>query len=272
MPKVLLLLSLLLLTPFKPLPSVLAADYENRTAPIELQNTLTSTTQKKRESKTGEDNVNKVTFVTKAFPELSTTLLREAVNAWQEWKETGREDFLEAALFNVDSALSIDPDESEAWFLQGLFYGEMQNSQLAQERAVSSLIQCVDLEPEHGPCQLMLAQKLQGLGQFELAAAQYRFVMDKDPTMVNGMTLMGFAVSLVGADKAQVGVDFLEPLLEQSPDNGPARTTLAVLYKAQGKMVEAKAQLERITSEHLGSKAIQAHAQSLLQKWQKEAS
>ncbi len=206
----------------------------------------------------------------KAFPELSGFLFQQAVNDWNAWKKTNDVVLLKRALFNVDSAISIDGKESEYWFVQGMLYSELKGDRLAQERALASFIRCIELSPGHGRGQFMVAEKLQELGKFDLAIAQYKFLMDKDPVMVNGMNVTNLALCYLGAGKGDDGIADVQAMRKRYPRNADLRMALAVLLKAQGRRADAGDQLHQIIADKTVSEAKRENARRLAAQWKEE--
>lgn len=206
----------------------------------------------------------------KSFPELSGFLLRESLADWRLWRETEESLFLRRALLNVDSSLSIDAGESEAWFLQGMLYSELKGDRLAQERSLASFIRCIEINPQHGRGQFMTALKLQELGRFDLAAAQYRFIMEKDAAMVNGLNITNLALSYLGAGKGAAGIAYFRDMMKRYPDNTDLRTALAVLLKAGGRPEDARDELIFAITNVSTTEAKRDNARKLLEQWKSE--
>lgn len=206
----------------------------------------------------------------KSFPELSGFLLRESLADWRLWRETEESLLLRRALLNVDSSLSIDAGESEAWFLQGMLYSELKGDRLAQERALASFIRCIEINPEHGRGQFMTALKLRELGRFDLAAAQYRFIMDKDAAMVNGLNITNLALSYLGAGKGAAGIAYFQDMIKRYPGNADLRTALAVLLKAGWKPEDARNELIFVITDVSAAEAKRESARKLLEQWKSE--
>lgn len=206
----------------------------------------------------------------KIFPELSGFLLRQSLEDWRLWRETKDSMLLRRALLNVDSSLSIDAEESEAWFLQGMLYSELKGDRFAQERALASFLRCIEINPEHGRGQFMTAMKLQELKRFDLAAAQYRFIMDKDAAMVNGLNIINLALSYLGTGKGAAGISYFRDMIKRYPDNVDLRTALAVLLKAEGRSADARDELIFVITNVSAAEAKRDNARKLLLQWKSE--
>jgi tetratricopeptide (TPR) repeat protein len=206
----------------------------------------------------------------KSFPELSGFLLRQSLEDWRLWRETKDSLLLRRALLNVDSSLSIDAGESEAWFLQGMLYSELKGDRLAQERALASFLRCIEINPGHGRGQFMTAMKLQELGRFDLAAAQYRFIMDKDAAMVNGLNITNLALSYLGAGEGAAGISCFRDMIKRYPGNADLRTALAVLLKAEGRPEDARDELIFVITNVSATEAKRDNARKLLLQWKSE--
>lgn len=206
----------------------------------------------------------------KAFPELSRFLFQQAVRDWKAWKKTKDVVLLKRALFNVDSAISIDGRESEYWFVQGMLYSELKGDRLAQERALASFIRCIELSPGHGRGQFMVAEKLQELGKFDLAIAQYQFLMNQDPVMVNGMNVANLALCYLGAGKGDDGIADFQAMVKRYPRNADLRMALAVLLKAHGRRADAGDQLHQIIADKTVPEAKRENARRLAAQWKEE--
>ena len=218
----------------------------------------------------GGTRLSATSYKMKSFPELSGFLLRESLADWRLWRETKDSLLLRRALLNVDSSLSIDAGESEAWFLQGMLYSELKGDRLAQERALASFIRCIEINPQHGRGQFMTALKLQELGRFDLAAAQHRFIMDKDAAMVNGLNITNLALSYLGAGKGAAGISCFRDMIKRYPGNADLRTALAVLLRAVGRPADARDELIFVITDVSAAEAKRNNARKLLLQWKSE--
>ncbi len=199
---------------------------------------------------------------------LNRELFTQSVLDWQSWKESKNSKLLQRALLNIESAISMTPENSEFWFLQGILYSELKGNRLAQERALSSFIRCIELEPAHGRGQLMTGVKLLELGKFDLAITQYQYLLQKDKKMITGGNITALAMAYIGAKNEKQGVVYFENLALKMPAQADIIITLAVLNKACNNFEKAKKLLKNIISTNTGSKRNQAYATQLLVKWE----
>ncbi|RJR35858.1 MAG: tetratricopeptide repeat protein [Desulfobacteraceae bacterium] len=206
----------------------------------------------------------------KRHPSLARFLFEQALRDWEKYLQTERAPFFQRALFHVDSAVNIEPEESEYRFLQGMLLSSMKNDPEAMIRATDSLIRTVELDPGHGRAQLLLAQILQEQGSFFSAAQQYRFLVERDPNMVTGVVTAPLAACYVASGQTDEGIEFFAVLVERYPDSASARTCLAVLLKSGRRTKEAVDTLSILVEKKLGTKEEQEHAGRLLGSWRKE--
>ena len=205
-----------------------------------------------------------------SYPALANFLYRQAITDWHDWKQSGDAALFQRALFNIDSAITIEPARSEFYLLNGMLLWEMKASPEAVEGALDAFLQAVALNPENGRAQFMTATALFSLGRFDLAFEQWKFLLEKDPAMITGIALSQFTLSAVGSGRQEEGEHLLQALAEQHPDSADIRISLATLLKSRGMTAEAKDQLVDILVEKSGSREKQDYALSLLGQWKKE--
>jgi len=193
------------------------------------------------------------------------------VKDWQQWKKTNNPKFYQRALFNIDSALTIDETQSEFWFVQGMLYAEMKADKAAQENALTSFLTAIQLNPQHGRAQFMTGKTLFNLGRFDLAAEQFRFLAEKDPAQANGLVLSQLALSYIAAGRTSEGITEFRKLVGAHPQSADIRTSLAVLLKHNNQFAEAQEQLVSILLGKLASEEKRDYARELLNKWKAEA-
>jgi len=204
------------------------------------------------------------------YDDIAGYLYRRAARDYETWKQSGQAIHFHNALFHINSAVSIDPGNSEYWFFQGMLYAGLTSDPLYMAKAADSLIRAVEIDPGHGRAQLLLAQVLQEQGNFSLAVEQYRFLIEKDANMVTGLVLGPLALCFIADGQIEAGVHYFQTLAERYPASAPVKTALAVLMKQNSQIDLAKEQLERIIDRKLGPPREQAYARDLLAQWHKE--
>ena len=240
--------------------TALKAELHNLGSPPGEQTTGDPFSARKNPSSTGE-----------SYPALAFTLFQQGVKDWQQWKKTNNPKFYQRALFNIDSALTIDETRSEFWFVQGMLYAEMKADKAAQENALTSFLTAIQLNPQHGRAQFMTGKTLFNLGRFDLAAEQFRFLADKDPAQANGLVLSQLALSYIAAGRTSEGITEFRKLVGAHPQSADIRTSLAVLLKHNNQFAEAQEQLVSILLGKLASEEKRDYARELLNKWKAEA-
>ncbi|PKN65829.1 MAG: hypothetical protein CVU57_08535 [Deltaproteobacteria bacterium HGW-Deltaproteobacteria-15] len=205
-----------------------------------------------------------------SHPTLARYLFQQAVKDWEKYLQTKRSPFFQRALFHIQSAVAISPQEAEYWFLQGMLLSSMKSDPEAMIRGTDSLIRAVEFNPGHGRAQLLLAQTLQEQGSFFAAAQQYRFLLERDPNMVTGLVTAPLALCQIASGRTKEGVEFFHRLVERYPASASARTSLAVLLKNSQRAEEAIRTLSLLVEKRLGTKREQEHAGELLRSWRKE--
>lgn len=88
------------------------------------------------------------------------------------------------------------------------------------------------LRPDHVDALLLTAELLEGLGQYQLAIAEYRGVDDKDPAF--HVAELGRAAALRRLDKSDQAVEVLEQLTRSHGDLAVVHSTLGDTLRAQG--------------------------------------
>lgn len=191
-------------------------------------------------------------------------MYKSALNAFLAFQDKGQSRMLQKAMLDIESAIAINPSNSEYWYVQGLIYSRLKGDRLSQERSLSSFLRSIELEPEHGRAQMMTGVKLLELGRFDLAVIQYQYIMGKDPSLINGNTLSSLALAYLGADRGTEGIAFLEGLKGEHPDNPDIALVLGVMYRAKGESSNAARVLEQAGAEATGLK--KDYARHLLEK------
>lgn len=205
-----------------------------------------------------------------SYPALAFTLLQQAEHDYQLWRQQGGPERFQRALFNIESALTIEPEKSELWFFQGLLLSELKGDAAIGEQALTSALKAVQLNPEHGRAQVLLAQLLFNQGRFEHAVKQIHYLFAKDAGLQNAQLISLLAASYIAADQANKGSRYFLGKVISLPDSAPAKLALAILFKDQGKLEVAKKTLKSLLDQPDISQENKDYARSLLNQWQQE--
>jgi tetratricopeptide (TPR) repeat protein len=144
------------------------------------------------------------------------------------------------ALFNIDSAINIEPNRSDLWFLKGMILSETK-THLQLELALTSFIQAIIIRPKNDPAQLMVAQTLFNLGRYEEAIVRYKWIFKTyKKEAMNYMTLYPFAVSYLALNKADPLLGYFKNVLSKYDEyNKDMWFIRAVIYDKMGWKKEA---------------------------------
>jgi len=196
-------------------------------------------------------------------------LYRSAAQDYEKWSQSGLPVYFHNALFHVDSAIAIDAERSEYWFLRGLLYAALSSDALSMANATESFIRALELNPDHGRARLLLARVLQEQGKFLLAAEQYRLLIGKEPQKATGLVVGPLALCYVADDRTKEGITYFKNLSLQYPRSVAIATSLAVLLKSDNQTALAKKELQRVSSLKTGPDAERTYARDLLNEWDK---
>lgn len=175
-----------------------------------------------------------------AYPEFVDELYNKSLRYYKTWKETKKPYMYHKALFNIDSAINIEPNRSDLWFLKGMILSETK-THLQLELALTSFIQAIIIRPKNDPAQLMVAQTLFNLGRYEEAIVRYKWIFKTyKKEAMNYMTLYPFAVSYLALNKADPLLGYFKNVLSKYDEyNKDMWFIRAVIYDKMGWKKEA---------------------------------
>lgn len=199
-------------------------------------------------------------------------LYRCAAQDYEKWSQSGLPVYFHNALFHVDSAIAINAERGEYWFLRGILYAALNSDALSMAKATESLIHAVELNPDHGRARLLLARVLQEQGKFLLAAEQYRLLIEKEPQKATGLVVAPLALCYVADHRIKEGITYFKNLSLQYPRSVAIATSLAVLLKSDNQTVLAKKELQRVISLKTGPDAERTYGRDLLNEWDRGGS
>jgi len=203
------------------------------------------------------------------FEDYASYLYRCAAQDYEKWSQSGLPVYFHNALFHVDSAITINAERSEYWFLRGILYAALNSDALSMAKATESLIRAVELNPDHGRARLLLARVLQEQGKFLLAAEQYRLLIGKEPQKATGLVVGPLALCYVADDRIKDGITYFKNLSLQYPRSVAIATSLAVLLKSDDQTALAIKELQRVSSLKTGPDAERTYVRDLLGEWAK---
>ncbi len=204
------------------------------------------------------------------YPALAYNLLQQAEHDYLIWKETKDPERFQRALFNVESALAVEPEKSELWFFKGVLLSELKASPEGMQLALTAFLQTVSLNPEHGRGQVMLAQSLFNNGLYLETIDQIKFLFAKDRNLITPQLTSLLASSYIAAGRTEDGSQYL---LEESflhPESTSIHVALAVLLRDKGQTTEAISSLQQIINGENVPIELKNYAVTLGEKWQKE--
>lgn len=201
------------------------------------------------------------------FEDYASYLYRCAARDYEKWSQSGLPVYFHNALFHVDSAIAIDAERGEYWFLQGILYAALNSDALSMAKATESFIRVLELNPDHGRARLLLARVLQEQGKFLLAAEQYRLLIEKEPQKATGLVVGPLALCYIADDRIKNGITYFKNLSLQYPRSAAIATSLAVLLKSDNQTALAKKELQRVISGKTGPDAERTYVRDLLNEW-----
>jgi len=174
-------------------------------------------------------------IVKEAYPEFVNELYEKALSHYASWKKTKKPYAYHKALFNIDSAIAIEPNSSKLWFLKGMVLSETK-TQLQFELALTSFIQAIILEPKDYNSQLMVAQTLFNLQRYEEAIVRYKYIFKTyKKEAMNYTTLYPYAVSYMALNKQKELLKYIDETLEEyDEENIDIWIIWAVIHKNSG--------------------------------------
>lgn len=204
------------------------------------------------------------------YPALAFTLFQQAEHDYKLWQKTGDAQRFQRALFNVESALVIEPEKSELWFFQGLLLSELKADRQSMQLALTSFLKTVSLNSEHGRGQVMLAQSLFNNGLHVQAIDQIKFLFSKDSNLITAQLTSLLATSYIATGLVKEGSQYFISLSILYPKSVDIKMTLAVLQHSQGQTAEAISLLQLVVNDEDASTQLKNYASTLGEKWQKE--
>lgn len=150
----------------------------------------------------------------------------------------------EEALASFDRALSLEPDDVAAWANRGGALVQLGNA----EEALASLDRALTLDSESAPAWQNRSFALLDLGRTEEALESFEHALTLPPSTnltYSGATpgaldTMAWAMFAEGPrEKLPVAENWAQHAVEQVPENGSARHTLACILGAQGRWKQA---------------------------------
>ncbi len=238
---------------------------------IRISTELAPTKPAKEKIITKEEPVPQTTTHDVRYPALAFNLLQQAEHDYRLWKETKDPERFQRALFNVESALAVEPEKSELWFFQGVLLSELKADPESMQLALTSFLKAVSLNPEHGRAQVMLAQTLFNNGLYTEAIAQIHFLFNKDSNMITPQFTSLLATSYIAAGQSKKGSQYFLSASFLHPQSVDIKIALAVLLKDQGQTTNALNSLQLVINDENASQGIQRYATTLSTKWQKES-
>lgn len=203
------------------------------------------------------------------FEDYASYLYRCAAQDYEKWTQSGLPVYFHNALFHVNSAIAINAERGEYWFLQGILYAALNSDALSMAKATGSLIRALELNPDHGRARLLLARVLQEQGKFLLAAEQYRLLIEKEPQKATGLVVGPLALCYVADDQIKDGITYFKNLSLQYPRSAAIAASLAVLLKSDDQRALAKKELQRVISGKTAPDAERTYVRDLLNEWDK---
>ena len=174
-------------------------------------------------------------IVKEAYTEFVKELYEKALSYYASWKKTKKPYAYHKALFNIDSAIAIEPNSNKLWFLKGVILSETK-TQLQFELALTSFIQAMILEPKDYNSQLMVAQTLFNLQRYEEAIVRYKYIFKTyKKEAMDYTTLYPYAVSHMALNKQKELLKYIDEILEEyDEDNTDIWIIWAVIHKNNG--------------------------------------
>jgi tetratricopeptide (TPR) repeat protein len=183
----------------------------------------------------GSKKQTKEIVVKDAYPKFVNELYDNSLRYYKTWKETKRPNMYHKALFNIDSAITIEPNRADLRFLKGVILSETK-TELQLELALTSFIQAMMLEPKNYNYELMVAQTLFNLGRYKEAIIRYKHLFSvyrKDA--MDYTTLYPFTVSYIALKKEKELLTYIDEVLEKYDENNTDIWIIwAVIHKNTG--------------------------------------
>ncbi len=182
-----------------------------------------------------ENSSQKKIITEDVYPKFVEKLYNKSLKYYKTWKQTKKPYLYHKALFYIDSAITIEPNSSEFWFLKGMILSETK-TQLQLELALTSFLQTIIINPKDEKAQLFVAQTLFELGRYEEAIVRYKYIFKtykKDA--MNYVVLYPFAVSYMALNRQQELLKYIDEVLEGYDENNTDIWIIwAVIHKNSG--------------------------------------
>ena len=180
-------------------------------------------------------STKKEVIVKEAYPKFVEELYEKSLAHYASWKKTKKPYMYHKALFYIDSAITIEPNRSDLWFLKGMILSETK-TQLQYEFALTSFLQAIIIRPKNDPAQMMVAQTLFNLGRYEEAIVRYKWIFKTyKKEAMDYVTLYPFAVSHMALNKKQELLTYIDETLEEYDKNNTDIWIIwAVIHKNYG--------------------------------------
>jgi lipopolysaccharide biosynthesis regulator YciM len=205
-----------------------------------------------------------------SHPVLAEALFAQAVEDWDKWQVTSRPDLFHRAVLNIESAINIEPEQSDYWFFRGVLYSHMKASEEALITATQSFTNALEMEPTNVRAKLMLAQMLLEQRRFLAAGEFYKSLIEQHPDLVSGTVIGPLALTYVGDGRVAEGITYFEKLVEEHSDSASAHIALALLLRRDGRDVDARRQLLTVILKKHGSELERQYVRTLLKNREKE--
>lgn len=163
----------------------------------------------------------------------------------------------EAAAINLDRALALAPDNTEARY----FLGRVRFEQNDYDAAARLFGEVLRRDPRHVRAQNNLGQVLEAKGEIDEAIAAYRRAIELDTSSArpSELPLLNCALLLVQRDRADEALALLEQAKIVNPASAQVRFELGKLYLRLDRRADAERELARATE--LDPRHVGAHYQ-----------
>ncbi len=142
------------------------------------------------------------------------------------------------------SPTAKQPDSAISWNNLGSLYAQKQQ----WNKAISCYREAVELDPKLSKSYRNLARVYSKIGKKEQATLCWYEAFTLEPNVVQPEEYFSLAKNLLQQDRLDKAIVCLRRAIEQKADFSQADLLLGKLYEQQGKIVEAKACYEKVTS------------------------
>jgi tetratricopeptide (TPR) repeat protein len=140
----------------------------------------------------------------------------------------------------LDRWLKRQPDNPQAWFLDGLFYLDYVHK---QSEALASYRRAVELDPEHEEARLQLAVGLEETNAFAEAAEHLEYLWQHQPDNLG--VQVGLAECRNGLGEVAEATRLVDGVLAQQPQYPPALALRGRIALEHGQYAEAETYLRQ---------------------------